>query len=281
VLEELEYGRGFILVTGLPIEDVQQAEWILCAFAGEIGIPVSQNQRGDFIGRVEDKGADITKATARGYQSSASLPFHSDRADLTALLCVRAAECGGETFLVSAVAAMEELASSSPDLLEILEKPFPHDQRGEQRPGQGPWTMHPVFVRDRNTFLARYIRRFIDASQRHIGAPSLTVRQYQALDALDGVLNRHDLPITVRLQPGDLLLMNNHLIFHGRTVFQDSVIPGNGRLLFRIWLASHLGRPLPPSFEEVFGSTESGDVRGGVWPPDTNVSAIYKRLSKT
>jgi hypothetical protein len=68
----------------------------------------------------------------------------------------------------------------------------------------------------------------------------------------------------MHFEPGDIQLLNNHLIYHGRTQYVDYPEEERKRLLLRLWLSVPGSRPLPKGYEVVFGSTEAGAVRGGV-----------------
>ena len=70
------------------------------------------------------------------------------------------------------------------------------------------------------------------------------------------------------LQPGDIQLLNNHVLYHARDPYEDAAVSGQGRLLYRLWLAMPNSRALSEGFEVLFGTIEPGVVRGGIWPPD-------------
>jgi hypothetical protein len=66
------------------------------------------------------------------------------------------------------------------------------------------------------------------------------------------------------LEPGDIQLLNNHVIYHGRTPYEDVDDPDGDRLLYRLWLSMPNSRALPPGFEVLWGSIEAGALRGGI-----------------
>ena len=70
------------------------------------------------------------------------------------------------------------------------------------------------------------------------------------------------------LQPGDIQLLNNHVMYHARDRYEDDAASGQCRLLYRLWLAMPNSRALPESFEVLFGNTDPGAIRGGIWPPE-------------
>ena len=71
----------------------------------------------------------------------------------------------------------------------------------------------------------------------------------------------------MELQPGDLQLLNNHVIYHGRTHYEDGDGANQDRLLLRLWVATPNSRALPPSFLPIWSTTEPGVPRGGIAQP--------------
>jgi alpha-ketoglutarate-dependent taurine dioxygenase len=276
---------GFVVLTGFPVDAEERlVERAYLDFGLRLGAPVSQSRDLDFIGRVEDRGSDIGVPTQRGYQSAAPLPFHCDRADLVGLLCIRAAGAGGKSRLVSSAAVHEILRAESPELLEVLYAPLPNDRRGEERPGEPAWTPMPVFAWSGPDFSARYLRRFIEGSQRHPDAPRLTEAQLAAIEALDAILERPGVSLDMDLRPGDLQLIDNSTTLHARTGFAAAE-PGNGagagsaaaagaRFLLRLWLATPNSPALPPEYLPLYGATAAGAYRGGVWPDAVEVAEL-------
>ncbi|WP_370741323.1 TauD/TfdA family dioxygenase [Thalassovita mangrovi] len=98
-IRETPQRAGVAVLRNLPIADPSEAaaSHLLAEFGLSFGCPVSQSDKFDFLGHVTDRGSNIRNHAARGYESSAELPFHNDRCDLLALLCIRQAPIGGET----------------------------------------------------------------------------------------------------------------------------------------------------------------------------------------
>ena len=70
--------------------------------------------------------------------------------------------------------------------------------------------------------------------------------------------------VTVPMQ-----LLNNHVVYHGRTAYEDDAASHQERLLFRLWLSTPNSRRLPDGFETLWGSVNPGALRGGVVQPAT------------
>jgi len=114
-------------------------------------------------------------------------------------------------------------------------------------------------------FTSQYSRTFVEAAQRLPGVPPLTAAQNEALDLLAEVAEEQCFQMA--LEPGDIQLLNNHVIYHGRTAYQDQDGADRDRLLYRLWLSMPNSRALPPGFEVLWGSIEPGAPRGGIEQP--------------
>jgi hypothetical protein len=58
--------------------------------------------------------------------------------------------------------------------------------------------------------------------------------------------------------------VNNHVIYHGRTAFEDDPSSNRDRLLLRVWLSMPNSRPLPVHHGVLWRSTDAGTLRGGI-----------------
>jgi hypothetical protein len=79
----------------------------------------------------------------------------------------------------------------------------------------------------------------------------------------------------MELQAGDLQLLNNHVIYHGRTAYEDADGPDGDRLLLRLWIAPPNSRPLPDGFAALWGTTAGGAPRGGIAQPSAPGERVH------
>jgi hypothetical protein len=113
--DELENGRGFLLLRGLPVERYTDDD-LNCIYYGlglHMGTPVRQNPRGELLGAVMNVG-DVSKKSTRVYETNLYLPYHSDPSDVVGLLCIRKARQGGLSSLVSVAAIYNEILARRP-----------------------------------------------------------------------------------------------------------------------------------------------------------------------
>jgi hypothetical protein len=277
---ELLERRGFALWRGLPV-----ARWgarrCAVAFFGlgaHLGRALSQNAKGDVLGHVRDMGLSSSDPNVRIYQTHERQTFHTDSADVVALLCLHEARSGGLSALVSSATLYNELRTRRPDLAAALFEPLATDRRGEIPQNAKPYFEIPVFNWHAGRLSAIYQRQYIDSAQRFADAPRLSTAQVEALDTLDALANDRALHFTMRLEPGDMQFVHNHALLHDRTAFVDWPEPNRRRHLLRLWLAPEAGWPLPDVFAQRYGSVTPG-ARGGVASADGQLRANLESVA--
>ena len=173
---ELIDGRGFALLRGVERERYSQAEMELLywGIGTHLGAPWPQNHHGHVLGDVTDQGKSGRDPTSRGNEiGRVRFPYHSDGSDLVGLLCLQTARSGGTSTVANAVAIHNDLVREAPELAAALYHPQPFDFRGEEPAGGRPWYEVPVFSDYDGRLFTRYIRPYIQSSQRHAEAPRL------------------------------------------------------------------------------------------------------------
>jgi hypothetical protein len=250
--DELIDGRGFQLISGLPVERYGDADAsaIYWGIGMHLGAPWPQNKHGHLLGDVTDQGRRASDPTARGNElGPVGMPYHSDGSDLVGLMCLRKAISGGISTVANAVLAHNEMVRTRPDLAAELYQPMIYDFRGEEQPGHAPTYTMPVFTRHGQRLFVRYIRPYIESARRHPGVPAITAAQREAFDLLDRMCHNPDFNVFMDLQPGDMQFINNYHVLHARTSFQDHPEPGRKRFLKRLWLETRKLTERPPQFQ--------------------------------
>jgi len=272
--QSLSSGTGVKVFRGLPIGNYSQAfaATIFCGIGVHVGSARSQNAQGHILGHVRDIGADAKDPNSRIYQTSERQSFHTDSADVVALLCIRKAKHGGESLLVSAESIYNRMKNDCPELLLKLFEPISTDRRGEVPSGAQPFMNIPVLSWHAGYLTVFYQRQYIDSAQRFQDAVPLTSEHIEALDTFDKLANDPDLCFGMQLEPGDMQFVYNHSQMHDRTAFVDWPDPKQRRHLMRLWLSLPDDRPLPDCFKERYGSIEVGN-RGGIVIEGTTLNA--------
>ncbi len=277
----LEDGHGVVLLRGLPVErygedELRQLYWGLGL---HLGTPRYQNAHGELIGEVRDelrvygtvnqpsvvqKTGDPVTSRYKA-RTSGPLRFHTDRCDVVALLCVRQAKAGGVSKIVSTVAIYNTILARRPDLHALLCRDYHRTREGEEQDGEHRTYAMPVFGLRDGKLTSQYSRTFVEAAQRLPDVPRLSAAQDEALDMLAEVAE--ELCYEMELLPGDIQLLNNHVVYHARTAFEDDPAAKRDRLLYRLWLSMPNSRALPDGFESLWGSIAPGALRGGIEQP--------------
>ncbi len=267
ILDEIENGRGFKLIRGIPRgrysdEDCELIYW---GIASHFGAPVSQNARGHLLGHVRDEGRQIEDPNARAYQTSQRMDFHTDMLpiDVLGLFCLRTAKSGGASKLTSALTIHNVLRAERPDLLEALYGLFHLDWRGEEPAGEQPWFSIPMFSESQGKITARICSLVYYESAARFGERYRpTALQREALLAVQEIANRPELMLTMDFQEGDIQLINNHTMMHAREAYEDHPEPERQRHLLRMWIAVPDGkrRPLADALADRYRWVQRGGI---------------------
>jgi hypothetical protein len=280
VARELEDGVGLVLLKGLPVERYAPDELrqIWFGLGSHLGRPVFQNRSGELMREIRDEGravgerygqipsagggsGKVLSSYARTL-SNGPLRYHTDRCDVVGLLCAQQALSGGVSKLASSVTVHNEMIRRRPDLAAVLYQDVYRSRFGEEAAENDVAYPLPVFgVRD-GKFTSHYSLTFIEVAQMAPGVPKLTGTQREAIDLLMALAD--ELSFSMRFEPGDMQFLNNHVVYHARTAFEDDAGAGHVRLLYRLWLAMPNSRALPHGHEVLWGSIEPGALRGGI-----------------
>jgi len=240
---EVRSGRGFFLLRGIPVdrygpEDCFLMKW---GIGTHLGRAISQNTYGDVLGHVFDyHKADPNAVRTRGYQTSAALDFHVDRADMTSLLCLRQGRSGGLSRIVSSMAVHNAIRDAHPEHLAPLYDGLPYittEATGATEIWNGP-----VFDVTEGVLSCSFRRGTI---QKAIDTPGvgITDEKAAALACIDATMHDPDLVYEMELTPGDIQFVNNYTVLHGRTAFTDGDRETARRHVVRLWLKFLTPRP--------------------------------------
>ncbi len=263
---EAHHGRGIALLRGLPRDDLSEVEFELMSWGIglHVGVPRPQGKATQYISAVRDVGTDYRAASGRGYSSNAKLDFHADGCDLVSLFCYNKAKSGGQSMISSSLTARRQLMSERPDLAEIAHQNFYFSRQNEETPEETAFYGQPLFDFADGRVFGKWNRNRVQTAQKIAGVPQLSEQQRETMDLLDEILRRPELMYNMYLEPGDLQVLNNHVMLHSRTDYVDFETPEQKRLLCRLWLAPPDSVLLPESWKDYFWSIDPGTIRGGI-----------------
>lgn len=280
VLDQLEDGMGFRVLRGLPAErytkdDLRLMYW---GMGLHIGTAVTQSTRGDMLGDVRDFGVNTYSKKGRGYMSNQFLSFHADSCDVVCLMVLRVAKSGGLSRFVSTLSIHDEIARTRPDLLEVLYQPFYLSWKGQEKPGGLPYYQQHMFTMEQGKLAARFIPQHVIGYQvpqeEFPDLPPLSAQQREGLALIEQLASDPRFCGEMMFEPGDMQFMNNHVMLHSRTGFEDYDEPDRKRHLIRMWLSVPNSRPLAEGMSALYPVRTAGAVRGGF--PSHTGARVYE-----
>ncbi|WP_169314166.1 TauD/TfdA family dioxygenase [Streptomyces piniterrae] len=264
-------GRGFAVVTGTPAGTMstRAAQEFATSMLGHLGEPLVQGRGPDTsLGwLVRDEGVssytDDRRFHENAYTSKSRgyLHLHNDRAvqpfgqepDCVALLTHRKAMRGGASVLVDGWTVHRILRESSPHALDLLSTPYPVDRRHVTPQGESPVVWAPVFEQADGRVQVRCNLKRIETAGELTGEP-IPPHQRAALETLRQVLARPELKLTIPLEEGDCLVIDDRRVLHGRTSYEDHSDAARRRCLVRVMLRCAPGAEPPAA--DVYAARE-------------------------
>ena len=236
-LHELRHGRGFLLLRGLPRERYTDDELALIYFGlgAYLGVPTPQSWQGELLGHVVDI-SDIDEGV-RGYNAGGGQRMHTDSCDIVALMCLRAAKSGGASRIASSVAVHNHLAATRPDLLRLLYEGFTFRRMERDASyGTGAILQHVTVFRRRGEEVTAYISGSYPVRAVKAGDATMTPAQQVALDTFFELAGSPEFYLDMSIGEGDIQFLNNRLLVHGRTDYEDHPDVARRRHMLRLWL---------------------------------------------
>ena len=254
--------RGFVMLKGLSIDKYsdQEFEIILYGIGTHLGVGVSQSQLGDRIGQVKDVGG-----VGRYYTAGGPIEVHMDPTDITGLLCLRQAESGGESWIMSAGHVHNLLLEENPEHLEVLYRGFHYGgTQGSSIEFRTPHRL-PVFANSDSGPVCFYLPKAI-LGWSDLPSSELTDLEVEALEHLNGIAQRKQVYLKMDLHPGDIQFLNNRKLLHARSDYKDHQDPDKARHLLRLWLMVPEWPALPESMNFLPATDRAG---GGIAKSET------------
>lgn len=264
--EQLQRGFGLVVMKRFPIEGLTEEEIkaLYWGFTNHLGVLRPQGKDSALLNHVKNTGGVYKAAGGRGYNTNSELDFHVDFGDLVGLLCIQDAKSGGISKACSSRALFEELKRQHPDMAQALTEPLYYSRQKEEAPDELPYYKTPVVAFEQGWFSCRYTRNHIKYAHLHEGASAPSDLQQKAMDWFDANAVEPKFCFEMRLVPGDFQIINNHVVLHSRTSYEDYDEPEKKRSLLRSWIATPNSQPLSPAMAQAFHDHRAGSVRGGI-----------------
>ncbi|MCA6105300.1 TauD/TfdA family dioxygenase [Bradyrhizobium australafricanum] len=240
VEQALAHGPGFALLSRIPVEALsfRAARLLHIMLSKRFGRLCPQDASGSYLCDIVDSDtsgrmhSDDQIALGRRWNN---LPCHTDYAfgrtppRRLAFLCFRAAEEGGAVRLASAATLLARVAKIGPNLVEDLRRPVPFDVKRQIDASDDAVDAVAIVGSDPDGTRLRYL-------YHQIAHARLDQRQREAVGALEMVLAEPGLVAELMLSPGDVLLIDNGVVLHGRGAYRNKQVPCTPRHHLRLWL---------------------------------------------
>ena len=213
-------------------------------FSKLFGQPINQNKKFEKFVKIKPNVKLLKKkqkdksVKLRYHQTNAGGAIHSDGPQLSIppkyviMACIQQAKKGGYSIITSAKKIADFLKLKKPKTLNILKNNFFFERRGFDFANNNIFNK-PIFTIKKNFFRFRYLREYIEAAYV-IKSIKLNKNQNGALNILDKLLVKKEFQSKYKLNEGDIIILNNNYLAHGRSGFKLNV--SNQRSLMRIWI---------------------------------------------
>ncbi|KAL0097770.1 hypothetical protein J3Q64DRAFT_1812614 [Phycomyces blakesleeanus] len=239
--EDFFKGTGFGLLRGFPITkyDRKDQAAIFMGIGSYIGTLKPQNAKGHVLGHIKDLTTgsttksvyNVDDPTTRIYATRKAQPFHADGTDIVALLCLSEGESGGLSSVISSHTLYNRLSDLRPDIVELLKQAWLWDKKGEHGPNEAPYLAAPPIVFHKDHLFTFWGPHFYETVTRFPGV-TVEAEKFEAMEYVQKLCEREAL--NMRLEVGDIQLVQNYQLLHARTAYTDS--PEKTRHLLRLWL---------------------------------------------
>ena len=234
-----KFSKGFVVIKNLKTNNYKVK---ILKFAKSIGFLRVQNRKKDKIIKVTPK-KNINKINnqldkIRYHQTNIGGSIHTDGPQLNKtpkyliMGCYKNSKNGGETLVSDSFKIYNFLKKNKPQLLDELCKSIYFERRGFGK-RKNYCFKKPIFSKKNNELVFRYLREYI-AGGFYLNKKNLNNNLRLALNYLDRLLSSNLYQKKIKLNDGDIILINNYRFAHGRTAFK--VEENNLRLIYRVWV---------------------------------------------
>lgn len=235
--ERLRHGRGFLMLRGLNRQAYSDDDMtrIYFGLGSYLGKPMTQSYLGDILGHVMDVSDYEPKS--RGYRKGGGQLMHTDSCDIIGLMCLKSAISGGESRISSALAVHNTMAREYPQLLEILARGL-YLKRTDEDGRRATRTYSPdrvPFFYEENGEVTCYLPTGYARLAEKSGQCNYTPEESEALYRVRKVSASPELYLDMGFKEGDIQFLNNRMMVHGRTDYQDAKELADRRHLLRLW----------------------------------------------
>ena len=235
----LDSGNKYVIINNFST----QKEKII-KFSKLFGKTLPQNNSGKKylivkpnLKKLRFKKRENIKENLRYHETNLGGSLHSDGPQLPVppkyvfMCCLNQAKKGGASIIVSMEKIYNHLKRKNSNVLKTLEKEFFFERRGF---GKKIFSK-PIFKKNKNIILFRYLREYIETAYQKKNKV-LDTKRLNALNTLDKLMKKKQFQQIDRILQGDLIILNNYVMAHGRSRFSLEHNNKKSRRLIRLWI---------------------------------------------
>ena len=216
----------------------------LIIFSKLFGKPLSQNKNGEKYVKIKPnirllkQRQKNNSVKLRYHQTNLGGAIHSDGPQLSVppkyviMGCIQQAKIGGSSIISSTKKIANYLKIKNPKVLKVLKKNFLFERRGFKFANENI-LKKPIFEIKKKKFLFRYLREYIEAAYK-IKSININKEKIQSMNILDKLLFKKEFQFKYKLNKGDIIILNNYYLAHGRSSFKLN--ESGQRSFLRIWI---------------------------------------------
>lgn len=235
--DRVREGPGFAIMSGAPVDALgdDAAALVYWGLGTRLGRTREQSATGKRIHRVENQDGDKSPG---GSTSNKRITLHTENARpphpprLLSLLCLRRAADGGASLLASGHTVHDKLLEEDPAAATRMYAESNFGRQPEVFADGRTFDRDQVFSPDGERLRVRYSRYWLDRGVEASGEP-FDDDLKRGIEHIDQLLEDDAIVIDPVLEPGDLLLVDNTVVMHGRAAFEDGP---SRRCLLRLWV---------------------------------------------
>jgi hypothetical protein len=237
---ELDHGRGFVVLRGLPMDDgfdrhdAAVVFWLLCSRIGQL-VPTVRD--GTLLNHVYDRGPR-QHPNDRLYTTNVGGMLHTDGVEIVGLMCLQPSLIGGASIIASSMTVYNTVLAEHPEWLPILYKRFACDWKNEGPDDSPGWYPLALYCHVDGWLSATLKTGFHRSAQRFDAVAALSNEELTCFEYLESVPERPGMMLEMALQAGDIQLVNNYMTLHSRQPYEDDPDDPQGkRHMLRYWIS--------------------------------------------
>lgn len=240
----LRESPGAAILEGAVNRDRTSSLEMLVSLARRLGDLLPQGPRRDSVHVIEVGSAGTSEqwfpSDRRHFDLHTDAAYMASPPEILVMACFESAADGGATLLLSAAHVEAALRSAGEDVHSRSKLPFEFSSWLEDEPTDLPEAKShsgPILMtNDRQGPRVRFHASRIERGQS-IKFGGLGTLEKRTLEVVKSAGRSPGLMARVRLQRGDVLVVNNTRLLHGRESFRDSD-QGPNRSIARLWVRS-------------------------------------------